>query len=201
MSASVRRRMVRSWGPCPRHAWAQAIVEIELRGGVPFTIAILYADLVTRAARALVAADASQAQHVLAPRDACVTCDYCEFAEPDTAFAERTQRANQRRRVGAMLAATRFEWEPAACPTCVPGAAGLPCRPHLVARQADLVAGLPGYLDGLAERLHVFQKSMTWRGPTATAAERASWVEALGFFAGWRAPFLLAGWPHARPRP
>ena len=53
MNAAVRRRMVRTWGPCPRHAWAQAVVEIELRGGVPFTVTILYADLTGRAAATL----------------------------------------------------------------------------------------------------------------------------------------------------
>jgi hypothetical protein len=34
---------------------------------------------------------------------------------------------------------------------------------------------------------------MTASGPSANAATEASWVEALGFFAGWQFPAFLAG--------
>lgn len=188
MDASIRRRMVRSWGPCPRHAWAQAIVEIELRGGVPFTIAILYADLVGRAVGAIRTDDVRQA---LLPRDVCVTCDYCRFADLDPAFEQRTKRANERQRTRALLAASQRQWQPAICPACQPGRTGPPCRPHLIAG-ADLPDELPTHLEQLQARLQHFQKSMTWHGPVATPADRASWVEALGFFAGWSAPLTLA---------
>jgi hypothetical protein len=197
MNAGARRRLVRSWGPCPRHAWALAIVEIELRGGVPFTVAILYADLVSRAAAGL--RDAARwedhPERTLAPRDICISCEYCSFAGADPIFEEKTRRANGRRRAHATLMASRDVWAFQACPRCIAGGLGMPCRPHLLADATSLPRELPGYLDELGSRLQRFQKSMTWQGPTASPSARASWVEALGFFAGWRVPFVLTNRP------
>ena len=45
----------------------------------------------------------------------------------------------------------------------------------------------------LADRLAALATSMTASGPPANAATEASWVEALGFFAGWQFPAFLAG--------
>jgi hypothetical protein len=95
MDLGVREHLWRSWGFCPRHTWAHAIVEVELVGGLPFGTAILYEDLA-------------------------------------------------------------------------------------------------GELRALARRLHVFVKSLTVDGPTATDEDRAAWVEALGFFAGWQVPLALS---------
>ena len=193
MNAAVRRRMVRTWGPCPRHAWAQAVVEIELRGGVPFTVTILYADLTGRAAATLPdpAAPPDVVRRVLAPRDICVTCDYCLFANTDPMFEERTKRANDRYRTRTLLAASRREWQQRVCPSCLAGGTGMPCRPHLVSGEVQIPAVLPAYLEALGTRLQAYQKSMTWHGPAASAAARASWIEALGFFAGWHVPLVL----------
>jgi len=44
MSPGTRHRPWRSWGFCPRHTWAHAVVERELRVQ-PFSTAILYEDL------------------------------------------------------------------------------------------------------------------------------------------------------------
>ena len=49
-------------------------------------------------------------------------------------------------------------------------------------------AGLADELTALADRLDRFVQSMTYRGEPATPDERASWVEALGWFAGWSCP-------------
>jgi hypothetical protein len=190
MDAGARRRTVRSWGPCPRHVWLQAIVEIELRGGVPFTVTILYADLAERAAHAVMTGRADALQ----PADGCMTCQYCGYAKPDTMFSERTHRANRQARTRALLGELRPQWAHRACPDCVADRSGFPCRPHLT--RATRPAGedfarLSTYLHDLAARLYVYQKSLTLNGPPAGPTHQASWIEALGFFAGWQPAHLL----------
>lgn len=186
----IRHHLWRSWGFCERHAWIQAVVEIELRGGRPFGTAILYEDLVGRACAALChgLVPASVRVRQLRARAFCFTCDYVAIAQGvEAAFAARTVRVNRRKRTAAILQETRTHWERRSCPSCL-GGEGPTCRPHLLAGQAADLDAVAETLSDLAERLEVFHKSMTWRGPTADPSQRASWVEALGWFAGWSYP-------------
>jgi hypothetical protein len=184
MDPDVRQALHRSWGPCPRHSWGYAVVELELRGGRPFGTSILWEDLTRRAAR-VARGPRSVALRRLRGRGRCFTCEHLALPEAE----EREARAAARRvnRLSATrlaLELTREEWEPRTCPACA-GGGGPTCRLHLDERTA---AGLAGELTAIADRLDRFVHSMTYRGEPATPAERASWVEALGWFAGWCYP-------------
>lgn len=189
MSVFVRHRLWDSWGFCPRHTWAYVTAECELRGGKPFGVSILYEDLTARAARAARASllgDRTVLRR-LRGNGECFTCDYASFARGDPAYAGRQARVNRRARTTALLLASRERWEPRSCPVCL-GGDGPVCRPHLLSGAATVDPALPEVLCDLATRLYSFGRSFTWRAPPATADEEASWVEALGWFAGWDYP-------------
>lgn len=196
MAVDVRHHLWGSWGFCPRHTWAHAVVEMELAGGRPFSTAILYEDLTGRAARAMHRSRLlpwALRRRKLRARQVCLTCDYCLIARQvsEPLVAGLQGRVNRLARMREALAATRALWEGRACPVCT-GRAGVPCRPHLLTGEAGGgLESLDAYLFGLQRRLYQFVRSMTWKGPTATPEDVVSWVEALGWFAGWEFPFWL----------
>lgn len=203
----VRHQLWRSWGHCPRHAWAFAAANCELRLR-PFQTGILYEDLTGRAAHLLSRPllPKAVARHLLRPRGSCFTCDYVSLATPDPEYLAIAERVNRRRVISEWLAELRPWWEPRSCPVCL-GGSGLVCRPHLLAgRPFDLGRTAAG-LAALEARLGVLVRSMTWNGPTATSEDRSSVVEALGWFAGWPPALAMATSPNVaagvgwRPRP
>jgi hypothetical protein len=187
MSVFVRHRLWESWGFCSRHTWAYAAAECELRGGKPFGVSILYEDLTGRAARAVRPSLLGGRIVLRRGNGECFTCDYASFARGDPAYAGRQARVNRRQRTTALLLALRERWEPRSCPVCL-GGDGPVCRPHLLSGAATVDLALPEVLSDLTTRLYAFGRSFAWRGRPASAEEQASWVEALGWFAGWDYP-------------
>jgi hypothetical protein len=188
----VRQHLWRSFGPCPRHAWAYAVVECELRLR-PMGCAILYEDL-TRRTASLVSnpvAPERWRRRRLHPRGECFTCRYCEIARSRASAAEQERAAfvNQRSRFLELLMGAEEVFRPRACPSCT-GASGFLCREHLVAARAGLASTAP-YLFDVASRLRRFVRSMTWQGPPARPEDVSALVEALGFFAGWWFPMAV----------
>ena len=99
-------------------------------------------------------------------------------------------------------------WSAFVCPACA-GPADVSesdevplCRAHLLELER-----LPFWLrDGVAARLlvlrdrtHQLNGSMTQGGPRASAADDSSWIETLGFFAGWSLPLGLVQIPDSNP--
>ncbi len=203
MSPRIRQQLRHAWGFCPRHTWAHAAVECELRGR-PFSTANLYRDLAARAAEALTSPSPSKRRRRSPPHPverlrasaACVVCATLatSTAPPDPGFAERRELVNRLERTRGYLADLRPVWEPASCPGCL-GGTGMVCRPHLLAGEPSSV-DLSEYahrLRELAGRLDLLVDSMTLHGPVATPEAAAAWVEALGWFAGWGLAHTLAG--------
>lgn len=217
MSEEVRRALRRSWGPCDRHAWGHAVVEIELwqagagrrAGHQPFDVSILYADLCAAMASALRSARTAHARVRVLLGDG--TCPICrDLAGPDlpglaigyagSDSGRLTSEANVMRFTANWLKETAPEWLRRACPDCAVEAGrdpapGQQCRRHLAgagSRDADEPAEISGRLDGLASLLERLVQSMTDRGEPSTPEADAAWVEALGWFHGWRLPFALA---------
>jgi hypothetical protein len=196
MNVETRHHLWRTWGLCPRHSWGYAVLEVELRGGLPFSTTILYEDLIVRAARSLTRSlrlPWSVARRSLESRGECYTCDYEGLAHGPGApgAQDQAQLANTRRRFRPLLLGSQEHWRPVTCPSCL-GGSGPVCRQHLLAgvepgSRDDLAA----WLSQLARRLGRFKESMTWRGPEATEFERVSWVEAIGWFSGWRYPAAM----------
>jgi len=192
MALDTRRHLWQSWGFCPRHTWLHAVVELQLRGGIPFATAILYEDLTRRASRATRRSATLPWGVILGrlkPRASCFTCEYVALATDDRLGADLQARANRLDRVRERLEATREQWEARSCPICL-GGEGLVCRQHLLLG-SEPPKRLSDELSRLAGRLDAFVRSMTWRGEPVDALAQASWVEALGWFAGWDYPAKL----------
>jgi hypothetical protein len=198
MDPSSRARLRRGWGFCGRHAWAYAMTEIELRGGVPFSTSILYQDLTHRAAQAVGRSGLlpwGMALGRLRSRQVCPTCDYLSTAQAreDPATEERWRRVGGLRRTRPLIRRSRGIWLASACPRCADGG-GLPCRPHLLqgVSPPEPRARLAAYLWDLSRRLRAYVRSSGAGGAAPAPDEESAWVEALGWFAGWEPAEALA---------
>ena len=221
MDGSLRRVLRASLGLCSRHAWAYAVVEIELwqagagaRGGhQPFDVTVLYEDLLEYVADGLDRTSSLLHRHpdeVLLPIGACRICE--EMASPDLpglrmGYANSntealTVEANGLAHTAAWCRETRALWRDRACPECDPdspaGAADpvLRCRFHLAERRPlpeQLRYSVASRLREVRGRMRHLTESMTDYGAPAGDKENASWIDAIGFFAGWGLPLYLAG--------
>lgn len=195
MALDVRRHLHRARGFCPRHAWTLLATEFEYRWG-PFHCAILYEDLTRQMALALAnPLRRAAAPLILRPWSSCFTCDFIAFAGPDPAYGEILDAVNAMEKLRAYLEETAVEWRARTCPSCA-GGSGIPCRKHLragIPLPNDLARGL----SAIADRARTFVKSMTWRGPAATCADRVALLEAIGWFSG--CDFVLGLQPLADP--
>ena len=200
MNADVRHHLWSSWGLCPRHSWAHALVEIEAWGGWTFSTSILYEDLLGRALRSIRRyrfLPRDLGVRALSPKGACHTCDYVlaaklEWRDHSSRIIDRVNRFERSRE---LLCASRSQWQEHCCPSCGDGK-GPVCRPHLLARSASMQwTELATILAPIHIRLGRYIDSMTWNGPKASDLERVSWIEALGWFAGWELPMRLCGAP------
>jgi hypothetical protein len=205
MEPQIRGHLRRTYGLCPRHTWGYAIVEVELwHGNRPFDVAVLYEDLASWTASVLRRRRPwSSLARRLRPGASCMTCAAVRVARraerPRRGYAgadleELATTANRLEHVGRWLRSTRDRWETRVCPLCGPGS-GWPCRSHIAsgeARELDPTS-LSGYLEDLHRRLAGFVASMTWEGPQATAEQRSSWIEAVGWFGGWQPALSILG--------
>jgi hypothetical protein len=190
MNPDVRQHLWKSWGFCPRHTWAAALAEPALRWGLHGTV-ILYEDLTGRAVAVLrrpAVRDSTIARRLQA-RDSCFTCDFVRIATNHTTeprLVAASSLVNARERFTELLLEVEPVWSERTCPACL-GGVGLICRPHILAG-ADVPETLADGLVDLRDRLRILSNSMRWQGPTPALEDRSSWVEALGWFAGWDYP-------------
>jgi hypothetical protein len=220
MDGSTRRLLRASLGLCPRHTWAYAAVEIELwqagagvRGGhQPFDVTVLYEDLLEYVADGLDQKSSLLHRHpdeVLLPAGPCRICE--DMASPDVpglrmGYANSntealTVEANGLAHTTAWCRETLPLWRDRVCPGCDPytpegpGHPGLLCRFHLAARRPlseQLRYAVASRLREVRSRMRRLTESMTDCGAPVGAEENTSWIEAIGFFAGWGLPLYLA---------
>jgi len=223
MDGSMRRLLRASVGLCPRHTWAYAVVEIELwqagagaRGGhQPFDVTVLYEDLLEHVAAGLDLKTSLLHRHpdeVLLPVGPCRIC--ADMASPSLpglrmGYANSntkalTVEANGLAHTTAWCGETIPLWRGRVCPDCdpdTPKGAGDPellCRFHLTARRPlpePLRHAVASRLREVRGRMRHLTESMTDYGAPVGHEENASWIEAVGFFAGWGLPLYLAGSP------
>jgi hypothetical protein len=230
MDGSMRRLLRASLGLCPRHTWAYAVVEVELwqagagaRGGhQPFDVTILYEDLLEHVADGLDRKSSllhRNPEEVLLPVGPCRIC--ADMASPDLpglrmGYANSntetlTLEANALVHTTTWSLETVALWRDRVCPDCDPGTpegAGDPvflCCFHLAARRPlpeQLRHAVAARLREIRGRMRHLTESMTDYGAPVGAIENTSWIEAIGFFAGWGLPLYLATDPEeAWPEP
>jgi hypothetical protein len=219
MEPGLRRILRSSLGLCPRHTWGYAAVEIELwqtgagaRGGhQPFDVSILYEDLLEHVASGLDRSAGLLHRHperILVPAGPCRICTEMGgpahtglrlgYAGSDTAAL--TAEANTLEHTRAWCRQTADTWRDRACPECRPGpdahlsGKAMLCRVHLLAHPVEEADrhGTAARLRAIRARMLRLTESMTVDGAPAGPEEDASWIEALGFFAGWGPPLWLA---------
>ncbi|MFF1876988.1 hypothetical protein [Leifsonia sp. NPDC058230] len=216
MDVRTRNRLREHWGMCSRHAWAYAVVEIELweagagrRGGhQPFDVSILYQDLLVTMRDGLARVRGRRFTRTLQPRGGCVICDKLHTPAPGGivsthagfALAPLVVEANGMIHTRVWLDETLLEWQDSVCPECsdelgIPAREGiLPCRSHLAAADSLSDAGVELTRITLAELqrdIRELTDSMTQNGAPSTRRIDASWVRTLGWFHGWRFPLEL----------
>jgi hypothetical protein len=201
MCVDIRERLYKSWGFCPRHTWAMAVTEPEYRTTLHGT-AILYEDLTGHAVRALRLPSLTHGAQAKRLR-ARAGCSCCEFlgvasragAKTDSKTAGILKRVNRRQRFDGLLVASRPVWWARTCPICLGGDGPL-CRQHILSGVSP-PPGLADELERIRLGLRALADSMRWQGAPADDGARASWVEALGWFAGWQFPAAVLGLPEA----
>jgi hypothetical protein len=197
MYPDVRQHLRKSWGFCPRHTWAAAVTEPALRWDLHGTV-LLYEDLTGRAVAALrrPARRESTTARRLEPKASCLTCDFVDIASahaPEPSLVAARNRVNARSRFTELLLQGQPVWSGRTCPACS-GGKGPICRPHiLTGSRAPNTLGET--LADVRARLQALGDSMRWHGLIPTVEEQSSWVEALGWFAGWGYPTMAAGPP------
>lgn len=194
----VRRQLWQNWGLCRLHLWWILAVDYEVRGE-PFRAALLCEELLARAVATLRLPFVRPSRRVLGLRSTA-DCYVCEnttadlSAEPQDWEQRRLTRIQSLATTARALAEFEDVWTLLGCPVCVDGA-GLHCRIHLLEgpgtppRRRGEVRALASEIDSLRARLSGFVGSMRWGGPETTPETRVAWVEAVGWLAGWPAPW------------
>lgn len=220
MDGNMRQILRASLGLCPRHTWAYAVVEIELwpagagvRGGhQPFDVTVLYEDLLGHVADGLDRKSSVLHRHpdeVLLQAGPCRICE--EMASPalpglrmgyaNSNTEALTVEANGLAHTTAWCRETLLLWRDRVCPDCDPDrpeGAGDPvllCRFHLASRRPlpePLRHSVASRLREVRGRMRHLTESMTDHGAPAGGEDNASWIEAVGFFAGWGLALYLA---------
>lgn len=187
-----------------------------VRGGhQPFDVSILYEALLDHVANAL--DRPSRLLHrdrrsALQPKGSCYICDLLSVPgapglnQMATGYAgshsaDLAAEANQLTYTTAWCRETRPQWRAKMCSQCAQltdegTAAGCShlCRQHLAAASTVTPEGLQLAavdLRDIARQLRNLSESMTKDGRRASPQDDCSWIEALGWFAGWRLPLRL----------
>ncbi|MDQ6753628.1 MAG: hypothetical protein M3017_09495 [Actinomycetota bacterium] len=210
MDGAMRRYLRASLGLCPRHSWGHAVVEIELwqagagqrAGHQPFDVAVLHEDLLEFAAGELqrpVSWFHPGAARCPVQEKPCRICVELHGTLPQGVLmgyansdsGALAAEANLLLFTASWCRETRPVWDSRICPRCAGGTEGsrvLMCRRHLAElgpmSRADGLA-VAGRLLEIRRRLLRLIDSMTDRGQPASPGDNSSWIEALGWFAGW----------------
>lgn len=197
------------------------------RGGhQPFDVAVLYEDLCDHVAARLDHPGLlhHDRRHILLPTTSCYICQHLPAAperEPGTSQASvgyggvsavtLTDEVHALTHTRERCRNTESHWLVTACPVCVEAVgttddgrsreAAMVCRLHLQAAPLE-AAPARQVADGLrrtAERLRGLTRSLSAGGQAPTPEQEASWVEALGWFAGWAVPLSLTTQPDGDP--
>jgi len=201
MIVETRMRLRKAWGMCPRHGLGALCAEAAWRHNYLHGPAILYAELMGRAARAFGARGPAlrrQLRYRLRERGPCLMCELGfgpesqGFIAPDAlAIGRDTSYLRE------FMRSTEPQWAKCVCGICTGDGAVPRCRVHLLEAlrtgiAVDLVAQR-ALVQQINHHLERYRRSFGWdkRG-TETAADRAALVSAAGWCCGWGA--LLAFW-------
>ncbi len=191
----VRARLWAAWGMCPRHSLGFVAVEASIYHGWLFAPAILYEDLMERAAGALEPRRVNGRWRTIAalqPSEPCLLCadGLTAAAQAPATAASLVGAARDLAPLRGLAAVLRPHWQPWVCGRCSGSGGPLRCRPHLIAdltaRSAVDLAVQRATVQELVYHLHAYARSFGWatRG-TESDADRAALLGAIGWCGGW----------------
>lgn len=184
-------------------------------GHQPFDVTVLYEDLLDHVAAGLTRPPTLFRRHPESILTASGPCRMCAHLAPADDSGMRlgyaasnsvalADEANLLTWTRQWCVETVPNWRSAVCPVCEAGPSmrrrtieepNLLCRTHLGALSqlpAALREEVAARLRELRQRIRRLNASMTQGGAPATPQDNASWIETLGFFAGWGLPLHLA---------
>lgn len=195
MDPGTRRRLVLAWGMCARHGFGAIAAEAAFRHGYLHGPAILYEDLMERAARALAAAGPLAGARVARRLRARVGCLMCEsgYGPQSEGFisAERLAAGRDLSQIREFLESSERYWRRAVCGRCSASAVEARCRVHLLEdlrRDPDLsLATHRALVENILGHVQRYSRSFGWDAQgTDTEEDRAALVSAVGWCGGWR---------------
>lgn len=202
MDVETRYKLRGAWGLCERHAMAWIAVEAAFRHCHFHGPAIVYAELMASASRALAVAGpfaGTRLARRLRAKNGCLMCELAIGSEsPGYAPAYRLEIGRDLSQLRGFVEATEPYWRKAVCGRCDRSMAQVRCRVHLLQDLAqdpllclqphrDLVANVAGYLAR-------YDDSFRWeRRGTDTVEDRAALLSAVGWCGGWATLVALLG--------
>lgn len=202
MSPFVREKLRKAWGMCTRHAWAAIFVESSYRSGYLHGPAVLYEDLMGRAAKAFEMKGPlrlKRAVHKLRNRGPCLMCEM-ELGPNSSGMASPhlLDKGKDWSVIKALALRTRAYWERMVCGKCAKNDSPMLCRQHLIENQAKVNdAGFviqKGLVEKIERRVRNYSRSFRWeyRG-TETEEDPAGLLAAVGWCSGWGPLLRLVG--------
>jgi hypothetical protein len=204
MNPGVRRRLRDAWGMCERHTAAWLALEAAFRHGFMHGPALLYADLMQRALRALDISGPAMAKRVAGRLRSRARCHVCEMAvgtgPQDFVPAERLRIGRDVSELRAFMTGTREYWSQAVCGRCAGTYSKLRCRAHLAADLqkpgTDLFECNRDLLRRIAHHVGRYDRSFIWENQgTETVEDRSALITAAGWCGGWRGLLALQDRP------
>lgn len=195
MIPETRARLRRAWGMCARHSFGWLALEATFRPHFLHGPALLYEDLLERAVHAFAVRGPLTTLRLkwrLRARGPCLMCDLGYGPEsrgmPSAAVLARSRDL---REIRSFVEAGERWWRADLCGVCAGSGAWPRCRPHLLlalSRRGADIAAQRELATRIAHHVTRFSRSFRWelRG-TATPADRASLVSAVGWCSGWQA--------------
>lgn len=195
VSPATRDSLWKAWGMCERHSWAFLSVEASLRQGYLHGPAILYEDLMTRAQALFEVRGPLQPWRILKrfrDRARCLMCaggyGPGRRGTPRPEIARKALDASELR---TLALETAPYWRSDVCGQCAGEHSAVTCRRHLVVdlsmgKECDLSRARE-LVESVARHLKAYCLSFRfgYHG-TATAADRASLISAVGWCSGWK---------------
>ncbi len=195
MDPEIRQGLRRAWGFCERHAWAAMLVEAAFRPTFLHGPAMLYEDIMSRAAPAFDLFGPLQTLRLrinLRDRAPCLMCEmgYGPGKE-GKASQDVIERGANASHLRAFAGKTKEHWAKTVCGICSGSGSSQRCRRHLMEDATNGVVDLLSSHRDLVTYVHnhllAYARSFVWGyHGTETDEDKAALITSIGWCSGWK---------------
>ena len=203
MNPETRWNLRHNWGMCDRHSFGFVAAEAAYRHGFLMGQAVLYQDLMERAAAAFKTFAPVSAFNILFKLRETKPCFMCKLGYDLTSGSpshfEFIEEGRNLDPIRAFARETAPYWRDLVCGCCAGNDSPSRCRIHLrkelVRGRAD-IAGQRAMVQYISHHVSRYMESFVWGCPyPATVEDRAALIESIGWLAGWKPWLRLMGEP------